>query len=101
MPSPSRQRAGQSRSGWRTFDRVIVSVSDHGPGIPSEVRERVFERFHSLRPDIEAFGQHSGLGLAIARTIVNAHFGDLSATDRKDGALGARLVVSLPAWERQ
>jgi two-component system, OmpR family, sensor histidine kinase ChvG len=83
------------------FDRVIVSVSDHGPGIPHEVRERVFERFHSLRPDIEAFGQHSGLGLAIARTIVNAHFGDLSATDRKDGAPGARLVVSLPAWERQ
>ncbi|MFC0203042.1 sensor histidine kinase [Novosphingobium soli] len=79
--------------------RVIIAVEDHGPGIPEAARERVFERFHSLRPSREEFGTHSGLGLAIARTIVEAHFGRLVATDREDGAAGARLVISLPRWE--
>lgn len=79
-------------------DRVKIAVSDHGPGIPEAARERIFERFHSLRPSREEFGKHSGLGLAIARTIVEAHFGKLAATDRTDGAPGARLVISLPAW---
>ena len=79
-------------------ESVEISVSDHGPGIPETARERVFERFHSLRPAGEEFGQHSGLGLAIARTIVEAHSGTLTATARTDGLNGARLVVSLPAW---
>jgi two-component system sensor histidine kinase ChvG len=76
--------------------RVVVSVSDQGPGIPEAVRERVFERFHSLRPVEEDFGSHSGLGLAIARTIVEAHDGTLTAQDRLDGRPGARLVIDLP-----
>jgi len=83
----------------REDQRVVVAVSDHGPGIPEAARERIFERFHSLRPSSEEFGKHSGLGLAIARTIVEAHFGKLRATDRTDGAPGARLVFSLPAWQ--
>ena len=78
--------------------RVLVAVSDHGPGIPEDAREKVFERFHSLRPPGEAFGRHSGLGLAIARTIVEAHFGRLTATARTDGKPGARLALTLPAW---
>lgn len=84
-----------------TEDRVKIAVSDHGPGIPEAARERIFERFHSLRPSREEFGKHSGLGLAIARTIVEAHFGKLQATDRTDGAKGARLVMSLPAWQAE
>ncbi|MFT4027927.1 MAG: HAMP domain-containing sensor histidine kinase [Novosphingobium sp.] len=78
---------------------VELAVSDHGPGIAPEVREKVFERFHSLRPAGEDFGSHSGLGLAIARTIVEAHDGMLSARDRLDGGTGARMVVELPALE--
>lgn len=79
-------------------ERVLVAVSDHGPGIAPAAREKVFERFHSLRPEGEAFGRHSGLGLAIARTVVEAHFGRLTATSRLDGQEGARLEVTLPIW---
>lgn len=82
----------------RAEGRVLLIVADHGPGIPEENREQVFERFHSLRPDDEDFGQHSGLGLAIARTIVEAHEGTLTAQDRADGSQGAVLVIDLPAW---
>lgn len=79
---------------------VGIAVSDHGPGIPESEREKVFERFHSLRPAGEDFGSHSGLGLAIARTIVEAHYGTLAAEDRFDGQPGARLVIVLPAWDQ-
>ena len=78
-------------------DRIELAVIDEGPGIPPEAREKVFERFHSLRPSDEAFGSHSGLGLAIARTIIAAHDGTLIATDRDDGRSGACLLVDLPA----
>ncbi len=81
----------------RQEDRVELAVIDQGPGIPVEAREQVFERFHSLRPSEEDFGSHSGLGLAIARTIAEAHDGTLTASDRRDGQHGARLVLDLPA----
>ncbi len=83
----------------RDLDQITLEVSDDGPGIPVDDREKVFERFHSLRPAEEAFGSHSGLGLAIARTIVEAHDGSLRAADRPDHKPGASLVVTLPAME--
>ena len=78
--------------------QVGIAVSDEGPGIAREAREKVFERFHSLRPDAEDFGNHSGLGLAIARTIVEAHDGTLTVRDRARGKAGACLALTLPAW---
>ncbi len=77
---------------------VQLVVTDDGPGIPAESRERIFERFHSLRPEAEDFGRHSGLGLAIARTIVEAHDGTLVARGRAGGLNGAEFVVALPQW---
>lgn len=79
---------------------VCMSVCDCGPGIPEDSREKVFQRFHSLRPDAEAFGDHSGLGLAIARTITEAHDGSLDAQARDDGGPGACLVLRLPELGR-
>jgi two-component system sensor histidine kinase ChvG len=76
---------------------VSLTVCDHGPGIPADAREKVFERFHSVRPDEEDFGHHSGLGLAIGRAIAEAHDGTLTAHDRSDGAPGACLKLRLPA----
>jgi len=78
-------------------DQVMLTVSDQGPGIPEDAREKVFRRFHSVRPDAEDFGNHSGLGLAIARTIAEAHDGTLTAQSREDGARGACLRLELPA----
>lgn len=83
----------------RQGERVVTTVSDHGPGIAPDKREDVFRRFHSDRPDAEGFGHHSGLGLAIARTIAEAHGGSLYVADRDDGAPGACLVLDLPGVE--
>jgi two-component system sensor histidine kinase ChvG len=78
---------------------LTVRVEDEGPGVPEEKREDVFRRFHSIRPESEAFGQHSGLGLAIARTIVEGHQGSIVVESREDRLSGARFVVRLPLVE--
>ncbi|MFN4295249.1 MAG: ATP-binding protein [Brevundimonas sp.] len=80
-------------------DRVRVVVDDDGPGIPGENLETVFQRFYTSRPRGAAFGGNSGLGLSIARQIIEAHGGAIHAENRLDsrGAVtGARFVVSLP-----
>jgi two-component system, OmpR family, sensor histidine kinase ChvG len=82
----------------RRAGRVEVSVQDEGPGIPEHALERIFERFYTDRPD-QGFGQHSGLGLAISRQIVEAHGGTLRAENRTEGeGGGARFIVTLPAF---
>jgi two-component system sensor histidine kinase ChvG len=78
---------------------VILSVEDEGPGVPEPAREEIFQRFHSIRPEEESFGQHSGLGLAIARATVQGHDGRLSVEGRRDGRNGARFVMRFPEPE--
>ncbi|NIJ17182.1 sensor histidine kinase [Sphingobium vermicomposti] len=75
---------------------VLVSVEDEGPGVPEDQREHVFRRFHSVRPESEAFGRHSGLGLAIARSIVEGHQGKIGIADRTDNQSGACFILRLP-----
>lgn len=77
-------------------NEVLVSVEDQGPGVPESEREHVFRRFHSVRPESEAFGKHSGLGLAIARSIVEGHQGKISIAGREDAQSGACFIVRLP-----
>lgn len=83
-------------TGWRDDGAVEIQVDDEGPGVPDDAREAVFRRFHSVRPASEEFGRHSGLGLAIARTIVEAHQGQIGVAARDDDRPGARFVVRLP-----
>jgi two-component system, OmpR family, sensor histidine kinase ChvG len=80
----------------READDVIIMVDDDGPGIADSAREAIFERFHSDRPAGEAFGRHSGLGLAIARAIVTGHNGVIIAAPREAGRNGARFIIRLP-----
>ncbi|MBN8814815.1 MAG: sensor N-terminal transmembrane domain-containing protein [Sphingomonas sp.] len=75
---------------------LVVRVEDEGPGVPAEARESIFQRFQSIRPENEEFGKHSGLGLAIARTIVEGHQGTIVVESREDRLSGARFVVRLP-----
>ena len=84
----------------RDDDMVHIRVEDEGPGVPFEERESIFNRFHSMRPEGEAFGRHSGLGLAIAKAIVEGHGGTISVTDREHGSSGARFIIRLPAAQR-
>ena len=86
---------------------VSVTVEDDGPGLPPENLESVFERFYTQRPKSgagsrsgggAAFSGHSGLGLSIARQIIEAHGGAIRAENRMEGdqVTGARFVVDLP-----
>ena len=65
--------------------------------MPANVREAIFNRFVSVRPEGDAFGRHSGLGLAIARAIVKGHDGEIDVADRDDAPSGARFTICLPA----
>lgn len=81
-------------------DTWQIMVEDKGPGIPDSKLEKIFDRFYTERPDGEAFGNHSGLGLAICRQIIDAHHGRLYAENRYDAAgnkIGARFTVILKA----
>ncbi len=80
----------------RLGKNVVASVCDEGPGIPEEAHEKVFRRFHSVRPDAESFGNNSGLGLAIARTIAEAHDGALKVGS-ESYYTGACLELYVPA----
>jgi signal transduction histidine kinase len=84
------------KGGWveiasRSDDgRVIVEIADSGPGVPRELRERIFEPFFTTK----APGSGTGLGLPVARDIVNRHGGVLEVRERGDRPV---FVVDLPA----
>ena len=85
----------------RVGDEVRIRIDDEGPGVPAEAREAIFHRFHSIRPESENFGRHSGLGLAIAEAIVKGHDGEIDVQDRDDAPSGARFIIRLPAADRE
>jgi signal transduction histidine kinase len=76
-----------SEGGW-----ARLTVADDGPGIAPDERERIFERFY--RSDVARAGQGAGLGLSIARWIVDQHGGRILAGEGPDG--GAAMYVDLP-----
>ncbi|MBU1348215.1 MAG: sensor N-terminal transmembrane domain-containing protein [Alphaproteobacteria bacterium] len=83
---------------------LLIRVEDDGPGIPPENLETVFERFYTSRPRGTEFGSNSGLGLSIVRQIVEAHGGQVAASNRLDDAgqvRGARFQVALPTVGRR
>ncbi len=80
--------------GLAVGDGVVLTVADHGPGIPAEDRERVFDRFHRSTATRTLPG--SGLGLAIVADVAAGHGGSVAAEPREDGTSGAVLTLTLP-----
>ena len=72
-----------------------IAVSDRGPGVPAEQRERIFEPFYRLAGHAERAGG-VGLGLSLVRQIAQVHGGSVRCEARGDGP-GSRFVFSLPA----
>ncbi|QKV93669.1 HAMP domain-containing histidine kinase [Streptomyces sp. NA02950] len=70
---------------------ALLTVDDRGPGIPPELREEVFQRFHR-RPDSPG----SGLGLTLIAQQIALHRGTVAVANRPDGRPGARLAIRLP-----
>jgi signal transduction histidine kinase len=78
-------------------DHAIVTVSDTGPGIPVAELEQVFEPFFRLEKSRSRETGGTGLGLSIARTIIRAHGGDVSLSNRSTGGLKATVKLPLEA----
>ncbi len=92
-------------------NKTRLAIEDMGGGIQAESIEKIFTRFYTYRPKITetqeankgnegaaAFGAHSGLGLAIARQIIESHNGKLWAENVKNNGIitGARFIIELP-----
>lgn len=75
-------------------DAILITIDDNGPGIPRDRRDDVFKPFHRLEQSRSRETGGTGLGLTVARTIVRAHGGDISLSNRPEG--GLRVVVTLP-----
>jgi len=71
--------------------KVEICVTDNGPGIPEQVREKIFQPFFTTKPT----GQGTGLGLSLSYDIVKAHGGDLKVETREGE--GTEFIISLPA----
>jgi signal transduction histidine kinase len=77
----------------RANDAVVIVVDDDGPGIPDSDQARVFEPFVRLEESRNRETGGIGLGMAIARTILRAHGGDVELENRQEGGLRVRLTL--------
>lgn len=73
-----------------TEDHAAIRVTDSGPGIPREVRDRIFDRFFRLGDDASG---GCGLGLSIVRKVAEAHGGSASVVD---SAVGTAVEIRIP-----
>ena len=80
-----------------TQGKAIITVADHGPGMPEDEIERMFDPF--VRGKNQATGNGFGLGLAIAKRAVERHGGTLSAANRPEG--GLMMTIALPLAQKK
>ena len=82
-----------------TLNYLTISISDNGPGIREPNIERIFDRFYSLREENQLSNMvHSGLGLNIAKQIIDSHGGYISANNISEDNIvsGSRFIINLP-----
>ncbi len=72
---------------------ALVSIWDRGPGVPDTDKKKIFEKFHQVKLGVKLPGQGVGLGLAICRTIVDAHHGAVWVEDNPQGGSIFRLLL--------
>ena len=84
-----------ARKGEKAVPRIEVSVADTGSGIPPEDLSRIFERFYQVDKSRHRRDKGAGLGLAIAKEIVQAHGGQIKAESVT--GVGTKFTVTLPA----
>jgi two-component system sensor histidine kinase ChvG len=84
-----------------TGSSLAIDILDQGPGIRGEDREKIFQRFFSYRPHDAGPGQHRGIGLSVARSIIEAHGGKIQAVDPGEDYSGAHIRIELPALSSQ
>lgn len=80
-------------------NRVVVKISDNGPGIPDDVKLRVFDMFYSGTSKIADSRRSMGLGLSLCKSIVSAHGGEIMVSDHSPH--GTTFTFTLPAGEVQ
>lgn len=73
---------------------ALITVSDHGPGVPEKERPTIFDRFVRGTGGGSSAGGH-GLGLYIVRLAAEAHGGEVAVSDREDGSLGASFRIRI------
>ena len=91
MPEHWRRLISTNPNQGRYFG--LVTVSDSGPGISDGDKEKIFEKFHQVKQRRKIAGQGVGLGLAICRTIAQAHRGAIWAEDNPGGGSQFRLML--------
>ena len=85
----------QATPGSGANETAVLTIDDAGPGVAAEQRDTVLKPFQRLETSRNRATGGSGLGLTIARTIIDKHRGDLELLEAPGG--GLRLRVSLPA----
>jgi signal transduction histidine kinase/ligand-binding sensor domain-containing protein/CheY-like chemotaxis protein/AraC-like DNA-binding protein len=90
------REAQPAKEGKEEQEILEVSVSDTGPGIPREALEHIFDRFYQADSTYELHRQGTGIGLAIAREIVELHRGTITAYSPGREGTGTLFVIRLP-----
>lgn len=81
--------------------RAIISIRDHGPGVPPELLSRLFEPFFRCEEDRGRQTGGAGLGLAIVKRAIEAHEGTVSARNHPEGGLEVEIVIPVAPAQSQ
>jgi two-component system, NtrC family, sensor kinase len=74
----------------KNADKIVISVKDNGPGIPPEIKDKIFQPFFTTKPT----GQGTGLGLELAYDMVKAHGGEIKVETKVSE--GSEFIILLP-----
>jgi len=88
-----RYGGGANVAAMRDGNNVMITVSDHGTGIPHDDLERVFDPFVRVEKSRNLETGGTGLGLSIARTVIQAHGGDITLSNRPEGGLLVEIIL--------